>query len=95
MTVIIFFGCVANAIYCLVLVYYTGGFRQLWFNLQLMFYRLACVGKSLVADDRFEHIHQWTTNPERRRRLIPFSAMMGIGVGLMLTMTYIYSFSHR
>jgi prepilin peptidase CpaA len=91
MIVIVFFGCLANAIYCLVLVYYTGGFRQIRFHLQLMFYRLACVGKRLVADDRFEHIHHWTADPERRRRLIPFSAMIGVGVGLMLTMTYIYS----
>jgi prepilin peptidase CpaA len=91
MIVIVFFGCLANAIYCLVLVYYTGGFRQLWFHLQLMFYRLACAGKRLVADDRFEHIHEWTADPERRLRLIPFSAMIGVGVGLMLTMTYIYS----
>jgi prepilin peptidase CpaA len=91
MTVIVFFGCLATGIYALVLVCRTGDFRQLWFNLQLTVFRLMSVGKLLVPDDKMEHIHDWTMDPERRRRLIPFSAMMGIGVVIMLILTCTYS----
>ena len=91
LAVIVFFGCLATGIYGLVLVIRTGGFRQLWFNLQLTVFRLVCVGKLLVPDDKTEHIHDWTMDPERRRRLIPFSAMIGIGVVFMLILTYTYS----
>jgi hypothetical protein len=38
-----------------------------------------------------EHIHDWTTDPERRRRLIPFSAMIAIGVVITLVLTSYYS----
>jgi prepilin peptidase CpaA len=91
MIVIVFFGCLATGLYSLVLVCLTGGFRELWFNLQLTLFRFVSVGKLLVADDRMEHIHDWTNAPDRRRRLIPFSAMIGIGVLIMVIMTRAYS----
>jgi prepilin peptidase CpaA len=91
MTAIVFFGCLATGIYSLMLVCRTGGFRQLWLNLQLTVFRLVAVGKFLVPDDRMEHIHDWTTDPERRRRLIPFSAMIAIGVVITLVLTSYYS----
>jgi hypothetical protein len=91
MIVIVFFGCLATGLYSLVLVCLTGGFRELWFNLQLTLFRFVSVGKLLVADDRMEHIHDWTRDPERRRRLIPFSAMIGVGVLIMVVLTFAYS----
>jgi prepilin peptidase CpaA len=91
MTLIVIIGCLATGIYGLMLVCVTGGVRQLWFNLQLTIFRIASVGKLLVPDDQIENIHDWTTNPQRRRRLIPFSAMMGIGVVVTLILTYAYS----
>ena len=91
LAVIVFFGCLATGIYSVMLVCRTGGFRQFWFNLQLTVFRLVSVGKLLVPDDKIEQIHDWTMDPERRRRLIPFSAMMGIGVVIMLILTYTYS----
>jgi prepilin peptidase CpaA len=91
MVVIVFFGCLATGIYSLILVCMTGGVRALWLNLQLTVFRFVSVGKLLVADDRLEHIHDWTNDPERRRRLIPFSAMIGVGVVIMVIMTYTYS----
>jgi hypothetical protein len=91
MTAIVFFGCLATGIYSVTLVCRTGGFRQLWLNLQLTVFRLVAVGKFLVPDDRMEHIHDWTTDPERRRRLIPFSAMIAIGVVITLVLTSYYS----
>jgi prepilin peptidase CpaA len=91
MTVIVFFGCLATGIYALVLVGITGGYRQLWFNLQLTALRLVSVGKLLVADDKMEHIHDWRMDPDRRRRLIPFTAMIGLGVVVMVILTCTYS----
>jgi prepilin peptidase CpaA len=91
MIVIVFFGCLATGIYALVLVCLTGGFRQLWFNLQLTLFRFVSVGKLLVADDKLERIHEWTTAPDRRRRLIPFSAMIGVGVMIMVILTFAFS----
>jgi prepilin peptidase CpaA len=91
MLVIVFFGCLATGIYSLVLVCLTGGFRDLWINLQLIVFRFVSVGRLLVADDKMEHVHDWTADPERRRRLIPFSAMIGIGVVIMLILTCAYS----
>ncbi len=91
LSVIVFFGCLATGLYALMLVCRTGGFRQLWFNLQLTVFRLVSVGKLLVADDKMEHIHDWTMDPHRRRRLIPFSAMIGVGVVITLVLTFTYS----
>jgi prepilin peptidase CpaA len=88
LSVIAFFGCLATGFYGLVLACRTGGLRELWLNFQLTALRLACVGKALIPDDRTEHIHDWKSNPARRRRLIPFSAMMGVGVLVMLIMIY-------
>jgi prepilin peptidase CpaA len=95
MIVIVFFGCLATGIYSLVLVCITGGFRELWLNLQLTLLRFVSVGKLLVADDRMEHVQDWTMNPDRRRRLIPFSAMIGVGVVVMVVLTLAYSQSKQ
>jgi prepilin peptidase CpaA len=94
LSVIVFFGCLATGIYAVTLVFSTGGLRQLWFDLQLMIHRVAAVGKLLVPDDQMERIHDWTTSSERRRRLIPFSAMIAIGVVITLVLTYTYSPRH-
>jgi hypothetical protein len=53
--------------------------------------RVAMVGKLLVPDDQLEHIHEWTKNPDRRRRLIPFSAMISIGVVITLVLAFVYA----
>jgi prepilin peptidase CpaA len=88
LAVIVFFGCMATGMYALVLVCRAGGIRQLWLQTQLTMFRFASVGRLLVADDKMEHIHDWTQSPERRRRLIPFSAMMAVGVVITLILGY-------
>jgi prepilin peptidase CpaA len=85
---IVFFGCMATGIYALVLVCRAGGVRQLWLQTQLTMFRFASVGRLLVADDKMEHIQDWTQSPERRRRLIPFSAMIAVGVVITLVLVY-------
>jgi prepilin peptidase CpaA len=95
LTVVVFFGCLATGIYGLMLAFRTGSFRQLWFNLRLTLFRLVSLGKLLITDDKMEHIHNWTSDPHRRRRLIPFSAMMGLGVVMMLVLILTYTYSPR
>ena len=56
MTVIVFFGCLATGIYSLMLVCRTGGFRQLWFNLQLTVFRFV-VRRQVVGAGRQDGTH--------------------------------------
>jgi prepilin peptidase CpaA len=91
LSLIVFFGCMATGIYAIVLICRVGGLRQLWFNLQLTMLRVAMVGKLLVPDDKLEHIHDWTQNSQRRRRLIPFTAMISIGVVITLVLIFVYT----
>ena len=88
LAVVVFFGCMATGLYALFLVYLTGGVRQLWFNLQLTIFRFATVGRLLVVDDQIERVQDWTKVPDRRRRLIPFSAMIAVGVILTIALSY-------
>jgi prepilin peptidase CpaA len=87
LSVIVVIGCLATGLYALVLTWRTGGLRQLWFNCHLLMLRMASVGKALVPDDNLEHIHDWTDSPQRRRRLIPLTAMMAIGALVVLVLT--------
>jgi prepilin peptidase CpaA len=88
LAVVVFFGCMATGIYAMSLVYRTGGFRQLWLNLQVTIMRCATVGRFLIPDDKIESVHDWTNSAERRTRLIPFSAMIAVGVLITFTLAY-------
>ena len=46
-------------------------------NLQILWLRLASIGRYLGADDRVE---TEVLRTDRRRRLIPFAAMVAIGL---------------
>lgn len=73
-------GCIATGIYALVLVFWnrqndaTGG---VWVSLHLAWHRLAAVARNLVAEDSVEVELQ---RDDRRRRLIPFTAMVAVGL---------------
>lgn len=88
LAIAVFFGCMATGIYALVLTIAAGGIRQMWFNFQMTVFRLGSLGRLLIASDRFEHIHDWTNTPDRRKRLIPFSAMMALGVAIAVGLTF-------
>jgi prepilin peptidase CpaA len=90
---VVVFGCIASGIFAIGLVISNVGLRGLWFNLQLTMFRIGSLGGLLVGNDRREHIHNWTSHPERRKRLIPFSAM--ITIGLLVTVALMYAFSRN
>jgi hypothetical protein len=50
-------------------------------NLRLMGHRLLTVGRHLGTDERVEDVVQ---RSDRRRQLIPFGAMMGVGLLVIL-----------
>jgi prepilin peptidase CpaA len=67
----------AGGIYAVGLLFLSGGLTEVYVNYQLLFYRLRALGRHLGADDRIE---TEVNRPDRRRRCIPFAAMMAVGV---------------
>jgi prepilin peptidase CpaA len=86
----IFYVFVASAlaagVYSLVLMIVFGSGREMWINLQVLWQRLAAVGRHLGGEDRIEREVQ---RDDRRRRLIPFAAMMAVGVIALLLFTWL------
>jgi hypothetical protein len=70
-------------IYAIIVVLLYGTLGETWLNLQIAWYRLAAVGKHLGADDRVE---EEVKRSDRRGRVIPFAAM--VAVGLILTLIW-------
>jgi prepilin peptidase CpaA len=63
--------------YAVVVIATSGRCRETWLRLQVIFFRAAAVGRSLAAEDKVEEaVHR----DDRRKRLIPFGAMMGVGL---------------
>jgi prepilin peptidase CpaA len=77
----------ATGVYALVLVLASGRLGETWVSLQLLWHRLAVIGRHLGADDRVE---AEVNRADRRRRLIPFAAMVALGI----LATFVWS-THR
>lgn len=80
MVSILVIGCLATGLYALGVMVYHGGYRQAWVNLQLAFMRVALIGKHFGADDDVETVQAMAKHDDRRQRLVPFSAMITVGV---------------
>ncbi len=85
----IMIGCIATGLYSLVLISRTGGFRGAWLNLRLMLVRLSTIGKHLAFDDDVEAVQSVTKRDDRRGRLIPFSAMVSVGIIAAIVYAYV------
>ena len=83
---ILLIGSLATGVYAVVLLVIHNGYREAWANLQVAFYRLMILGRQLGADDNLERVQTVAQQRERRKRLIPFSAM--ITVGIILTIVW-------
>ena len=55
----------------------TGKVGETFLHLQLLWMRLVCIGRHLGADDRVE---KEARRADRRRRIIPFAAMVLVGI---------------
>jgi len=74
-------GCIAAGVYAIVLLALHGGATHAWINLQLAVYRISALGRHLARNDESETCQEVAKDFDgRRKRLIPFSAMVGIGV---------------
>ncbi len=82
-------GCIAAGVYALVLLVTAPSLQETWLNIQLLWIRLVCLGRHITSEDRVE---AEVKRSDRRRRLIPFSAMMGIG--LVATLVWLWSQSN-
>jgi prepilin peptidase CpaA len=70
-------GCIAAGIYAAVLLVTATSLRETVLNMQILWLRLACLGRHLGHEDRVE---AEVRRHDRRRRLIPFSAMIALGL---------------
>jgi prepilin peptidase CpaA len=74
-------SALAAGIYALALILIYGRPGETWRNLQIVCHRLVILGRYLGCEDRVE---AEVKDPCRRRRVIPFAAMMGMGLLALL-----------
>jgi prepilin peptidase CpaA len=68
----------AAGVYAVVLVAFSqGGVAEVLLNFQILFVRMQTISRHLGDDNRIEHE---VKRDDRRRRLIPFAAMVAVGV---------------
>ena len=70
-------GCVAAGVYAAVLLITASSLRETMLNIQILWLRLNCLGRHLGYEDRVE---TEVKRQDRRLRLIPFSAMIALGL---------------
>jgi prepilin peptidase CpaA len=79
-------GCLAAGVYAIILLVAASSWRETYLNIQILWLRLVCMGRHIGSEDRVE---TEVNRADRRRRLIPFSAM--IAVGLVVTLFWLRS----
>jgi prepilin peptidase CpaA len=70
-------SALAGGVYVLGLLLVVGGLNDVIVNFQILLLRLAAVGRHLGQNDRIETAAQ---RSERRKRLVPFAAMIAVGI---------------
>ena len=84
----ILIGCVVVFAYYLIVIAGRDGARGVVSDIQLMFYRMSSFGKNFALNDQFETV-QSAANSDgslNKGRLIPFSAMMSVGILIALAL---------
>jgi prepilin peptidase CpaA len=79
-------GCIAAGVYAAILLVTAASLKETLVNIQILWLRLACLGRHLGSEDRVE---VEVSRSDRRRRLIPFSAM--IALGLVVTVLWLWT----
>jgi prepilin peptidase CpaA len=74
---VIIAGCIAAGLYALILLVAASSWRETVLNLQILWHRLLSLGRLIGSEDRVE---VEVNRLDRRRRLIPFSAMIALGL---------------
>lgn len=81
-------ACVAAGICAVILMFVHGRARDTWLNFRIMWHRIASIGRHFAADDAME---QELSRSENRGRVIPFGAMVAIGVAVVFAQAYFRS----
>jgi prepilin peptidase CpaA len=76
----------AAGLYAVVIIFAYGSARETLVNLQIIWYRLAAVGRHLGGEDRVE---VEVKRADRRKRVIPFAAMMALGILALITLAWL------
>lgn len=74
-------SALAAGIYSLALILIYERVGETWHNLRVIYYRLAILGRYLGSEDELE---AEINAPSRRHRIIPFAAMMALGLIALL-----------
>ncbi len=74
-------SALASGVYAAALVLLSGSVRETWINLQVVLFRIMALGHHLGADGRLEDEMR---RADRRRRLVPFGAMVAVGFAAIL-----------
>jgi prepilin peptidase CpaA len=61
-----------------------------WLYLKLAMFRMQLITRHIALDDGRESVHDIASSPHRRERLIPFSAMLAIGVAVTVIWHFVY-----
>jgi prepilin peptidase CpaA len=86
MTLYVFVAsALAAGLYALGLVIWQGRLKDTWINLQILVYRFAAIGHHLAGEDHVEEAMKCT---DRRRRFVPFAAMVAVGVIVTIAWSY-------
>jgi prepilin peptidase CpaA len=86
LTVYVFLAAsLAAGLYAIVVVFLYGTVGETWVNLKIVWYRLVAVGRHLGADGSVE---AEVNRPDRRGRVIPFAAMVAVGLIATLLWTW-------
>jgi prepilin peptidase CpaA len=81
-------SALAAGLYAVVLIVMYSSARETALNLRLIWHRVGAVWRHLGAEDNIE---TGVNRSDRRRRVIPFAAMMAIGILSLLVVIWIWS----
>jgi Flp pilus assembly protein protease CpaA len=87
----ILIGCVATVCYFFAFIGRTQGWRGVWNSFQLLSLRLAAFSRNFAGADVYESVSDVARQPNARGRLIPFSAMISMGVVISLIAGVVWS----
>jgi Flp pilus assembly protein protease CpaA len=79
-------SCLAAGVFAVGLLVLSRSASETWLNLQILVFRLSTLGRHLGSEDRLE---TEIKRADHRRRLIPFAAMVALGV----VATYVWVFT--
>jgi prepilin peptidase CpaA len=74
---------IAAGLYALVLLVMSRKLFDIWVHLQILWHRVTLFGRYLGAD---ENVESAVTRDDRRRRIIPFAAMVAVGILVTLAL---------